>query len=50
MLKCPPTGASNITLKAKTYYRGGESSVAIAYFKISLPLLSNKIDNENSNE
>ena len=50
LLKCPPTGASNVTLKAKTYYRGNESTVAIVYFKISLPLLSNKINNEDNNE
>jgi hypothetical protein len=48
-LKCPPTGASNITLKAKTYYQGSESIVAIARFKISLSI-GNIIDNENSNE
>ena len=36
VLRTVPTGSDLVTLKAKTYYQGRESSIAIATFKIAL--------------
>ncbi len=36
VLRTIPTGSDLVTIKAKTYYQGGESSIAIAIFKIAL--------------
>jgi len=35
LLKTSPTGSELITLKAKTYFRGQESRIAVAVFKIA---------------
>ena len=34
VLKCPPTGTDNFVLKARTFYQGKQSTVAVVYFKI----------------
>ena len=50
ILKNVNSGSNLITLKARTFFQGGRSAVAVAYFKIyNSPIYTTTIDNTDNN-
>jgi len=50
ILKNVNSGSNLITLKARTFFQGGRSAVAVAYFKIyNSPIYTTTIDNADNN-
>ena len=50
VLKNVNSGSNLITLKARTFFQGGRSAVAVAYFKIyNSPIYTTTIDNTDNN-
>jgi len=50
VLKNVNSGSNLITLKARTFFQGGRSAVAVAYFKIyNSPIYTTTIDNADNN-